>query len=491
MEDSQASGQQTRHRIVVPSRTDPTLRTMTEPVGGPLGRRTAPGITDPGFFTVERVLIFMAMVSALIAVMAKYHCRQSGWTTPDQYSTVCWSEFPNSFVQHNLGSVFPFLSSGSTFDQLPLAGFIAGITAWLTGGAGHGALRQLAFFDVNAALIAAVWIFTVVVVARTARRRPWDAAIVAASPLLWLTAFVSWDFWAAGLVALGIYLFARRRTIWAGFVLGLAAMVAPYAILVLVALVLLGVRAKAVTKMLEALAAGAVGWLLVLLPVMLSDAAGWKAYVDGAINGPASDSSIYGGYNLIAGRMGLPEMSTVSVNTLSAVLLMLVVLGVAAIALYAPRQPRVAQLAFVAVAGFVVVNKTTEPWQAVWLLPLLALALPRWRPVLLWQAAVITHFIALMLFQSKQLGNISPQHAIDTPYFVMASALAGVATCALLALTVRDIWRPHYDVVRRGGVDDPQGGVLLATAPRMGESDVVTGAPDAGEPGLAEHPKHA
>lgn len=472
-------GHPSPHHIVVPSRSDPLLRTMTEPVGGPLGRRTEPGRTDPGFFTVERVLVFMAAVSAIIAVMAKSHCRQAGWTTPDQYSTVCWSAIPNSFVDNKLGSLFPFVSHGATFDFPPLAGFIAGVTAWLTGSAGNGALRQLAFFDVNAALIAAVWIFTVVVVARTARRRPWDAAIVAASPLLWLTAFVSWDFWAAALVSLAIYLFARRRSIWAGFVLGLAAMVAPYAILVVLVLVFLGVRSGKTTQMLEALAAAVVGWLLVLAPSMAFNNSAWGAWVGSLFTQPASDSSLYGGYNIVAERMGLPLLSNSSVNTLAAVLLVLLVLGVAALALYAPRQPRVAQLAAIAVAGFMVINKSTEPWHAIWLLPLLALALPRWRPVLLWQAAIVTHFIAFMLYQSKVLGNISAQHAIDAPYFVLASLVSGIATCSLIGLLVRDIRHPKHDVVRRYGVDDPQGGVLLDAAPEPGKVIDAAGSSDA------------
>ena len=241
---------------------------MTEPVGGPLGKHTAPGSVNPGFFTVERVLVLMAAVSAIIAVMTKSHCRTSGWTTPDQYSTVCWSVFPNSFMDDKLGSLFPFFSQGSPFEHSVVAGWIAGITATMTQGAGDGALRQLAFFDLNAGLVAAAWIFTVIVVARTAGRRVWDAAIVAASPLLILVAYVSWDFWAAALVSLALYLFARRRTLLAGAVLGVASMAAPYPILIVLVLVFLGIRAGRVTKMLEMFAAALIAWLLVLAPVM-------------------------------------------------------------------------------------------------------------------------------------------------------------------------------------------------------------------------------
>lgn len=487
MQDSQAPGRPRRHQIVVPTRSDPLLRSMTEPVGGPMGRRTSPGRISAGFFTVERVLVLMTAASALIAVFAKGHCRQTGWSTPDQYSTVCWSEFPNSFVDHDLGRLLPYFSPGTTFDHPPVAALVAGLAGWLAGFV-NGASRLLAFFDINAALIAAVWIFTVVVVARTAGRRPWDAAIVAASPLLWLTAYVSWDFWAAALVALGLYLFARNRSILAGVVLGVAAMAAPFALVVLLALLVLGVRSRKATRLLETLAGGAVGWLLVLAPVMVLNPAGWGAYVASLLTGTASQSSLYGGYNLVAARTGLPALGGNAVNVLALVLLALLVLGVVLLGLYAPRRPRVAQLAAIAVAGFIVVDKFTEPWHAVWLLPLLALALPRWRPVVCWQAAVLAHVVALLLFQAKELGQISDQHAIDMPYFVLAAALGAVATCVLLALIVRDVLEPQFDVVRRGGVDDPQGGVLLDE--RVPAANVPGAAALAAAPETTGRPRH-
>ncbi len=478
MHHSQASGTQTRHPIVVPSRSDNMLRTWTEAVGGPLGTRTSPGQTNPGFFTVERVLVLMAAVSALIAVMTKSHCRTAGWTTPDQYSTVCFSVFPNAFVDDSVGTLLPFFSQGSPFEQPVLAGWIATITAWLTGSAGTGALRQLAFFDVNAALIAAAWITAVVLVARTSGRRVWDAAMVAASPVLILMAYVSWDFWAAALVSAGIYLFARKKTLSAGVFFGVAALAAPYPIFILMALVFLGIRTGHVAKMLELIAAAAIAWLLGLAPIMAINPPAFPDYLKNLISADATESSLYGGINLIAARMGWPTLEIGAINAMSGMLLILLVAGLLGLAIYTPRTPRVAQLVFIAAAGFMVLNKGTEPWHAVWLVPLIALAMPRWRPVLVWQAAIVTHFIALMLFRSKSLGNISNQHAIDTPFFLMAAVIGTVATCIMVGLVIRDMFVPAYDVVRRAGVADPQGGVLLEPrAESLMEKDSGEGLP--------------
>lgn len=460
MRASRASQARPPRSIDVPSRSDPLLRHLSEVVGGPLGKRTAPGRTDPGLFTVERVLVIMTAVAALIAVLGKEHCRAVGWSTPDQQSTGCWSMFPNAFIENDLSTSFPFFSQGSTFDQSMVAGWIAGLAAWLTRSAGEGALRQLAFFDLNAALLAVLWIVVVVLVARTAGRRPWDAAIVASSPVLILTAFVSWDLWAAGLVTVALYFFTRKKTLWAGVFFGLAALAASYVVVILMAILFLGFRAGKPTEMLEMLVTAIISWVLALAPFMAQNPQAFPDYVKKLLAAKATESSLYGGWNLVAERLGLPQLGLEMTNALAAILLMAVLLGVAWLAFRASRTPRVAQLAFLAAAGFLVVSKGTQPWHAVWLVPLLALALPRWRPVLLWQAAAMTHFIASLLFQSKVLGGIGNQHAIDMTYFVLATCLAGAAGCALIILVLRDIYVPAHDVVRRGRVCDPQAGVL-------------------------------
>ena len=465
-------GPHRRRSLVVPTRSDDLLATMVEPVGGPLGKRTAPGEVTPGFFTVERVLILMTAVAATLAVVLKGHCRTSGWVTPDQYSTVCFSVFPNSFTEDKLGALFPFLSVGSPFDESILAGWIAGITAWIVQWISPGENAQLAFFDVNAALIAVLWLITVVVAARTAGRRSWDAGMVACSPVLILTAYVSWDFWAVALVGGALFLFARNMILAAGVLLGAAAMAAPYPFFILLVLLLLGIRVGRITKILELLAAALVTWLLILLPVMLFNPQGFPAYLVTLMAAEPTESSLYGGYNLVAARLGWASMDVAVANVLMSLLISILIFGLAALAFYAHRPPRVGQLLFVAVGAFMLLNKGYEPWHAMWLLPLVVMAMPRWRPVLLWQAAIVTHFIALMLFRSKVLGNLENQHAIDTPYFLMAALISAFATCAMIGLVIRDIYVPKYDVVLRGNSVDPHAGVL---ATGLGQQAVLDG----------------
>lgn len=465
MQDSEPPPRRRRARIAVPTRSDALLSRMTEAIGGPLGRRSAPGIVSPGFFTVERVLIIMVTASGILAVLFKFHCRQSGWTTPDQYSTTCWSELPNVYKDKGLATFFPYFSPNTTFDYPPLTGIIAGITARLAPGTGTG--RQLGFFDLNAVLIVIMWMVTVVATARSARRRPWDAAIVAASPVLLFTAFTSWDLWAAALVAVGMLLFARRRTFAAGGVLGLAVCVQPYALLILLAVLLLSLRCGRWLALTESVIAAAVAWLVIMLPVLVLNPASWGTYLGNGLRDKPSESSIYQAYNLVAQRLGAATAGPVMTSVTALALLTLAVISIAWLSLAARRRPRLAQLAFLLVAAYSLTDKHAAPQHTVWLLPLLALARPKWRTVLGWQAVQILGFLALLLFLGRELGDGNAQHAIDMPYFALAVLLQSVATVAVMALVVRDILSPGYDVVRRAGTDDPQAGVLEYAPDRL------------------------
>ena len=57
-------------------------------------------------------------------------------------------------------------------------------------------------------------------------------------------------------------------------------------------------------------------------------------------------------------------------------------------------DPRLAQLGFLIVAGFLLVNKVYSPQYVLWLLPLAVLARPRWRDQIIWQAGEMFYFAA-------------------------------------------------------------------------------------------------
>lgn len=441
--------------IVIPSRDDSVLAKSTELIGGPLGERTSPGLIRTGFFSVERVLVLLVLASAVLALIFKDHCRQLGWLTPDQYSTVCYSQFPNVFTEHDLARLFPYFSPGATFNYPPLTGLIAGITAWLSGFAGLGAAQLLAFFDLSAAFLVIGWLLGTLALARSNRLRPWDAAIFAASPLLLFTAFSSWDLWAAALSAVGLFLFSRRRVAWAGVLLGLASCVQPYAALILLALILAAARRRAVPQAAFSFGAALLAWLVINLPPLMLNPASWVRYWGDGWSGDAATGSMYQIITELGARLGGVGFSPTDASWTSLILTVVGVAAVSCLNFRAAKPPRAATLAFLLVAWFLLVDKYSAPEHLVWLLPLLALARPRWRAALVWQLFGLLWYLAQLFYLGVILGDNNTQHGIDVPYFVLAAFGSAVATLILAALMVREILKPQFDLVRRRGVDDP------------------------------------
>lgn len=453
-----------RSRIVVPSRSDVLLRNFTEILGGPLGKRSEPGLVSPGIFTVERILIVLTAVAALVGILLKGYCRANGWETPTQFYATCYSDFPELFRNRGIaGGTFPILGSGSQFEYPVLIALIAGVTSWLVPG-GDIDTRVLAYFDINVLLLAAVAMATVLAVSRMPGRRPWDAAMVALAPGLVLAGTINWDLWAACLLAWGMYFLARDRPLAAGVLIGLGTATKLYPLLVLGAILLLAIRTGRWRPLIVTVGSTGATWLLVNLPFAAANPAGWTYFFQYSADRGAGYSSAWFAYDLVAGRLGWSRLSAESVSILSAVCFAAACLAIAAVALTAPRRPRLAQLAFLIVAAFILTSKVYSPQYVVWLVPLLALARPRWRDFLIWQGIEGLHWAAIWMYLGQVTSAGSSQHNLDMPYYVLAVAAHMLAVGYLMARVTWDIYDPSYDPIRRHHLDDPHGGPF-ANAP--------------------------
>ena len=151
-------------------------------------------------------------------------------------------------------------------------------------------------------------------------------------------------------------------------------------------------------------------------------------------------------------------------NRIVAGLEVVLVIGVGVFILLAPRRPRLPQVLFLMVTGFLLLNKVDSPQYVLWLLPLAVLARPRWRPFLAWQAAEVLVLLSRFYFF---VGNDKPGQGIDIGWFFAAVLLRDALLLWLAGLVVRDVLRPEHDVVRADGVDDPAGGVLDGSPDRV------------------------
>jgi uncharacterized membrane protein len=315
------------------------------------------------------------------------------------------------------------------------------------------------FFDVAAFGLALAWLATVWATAGLAGRRVWDAALVAASPVLIFQIFTNFDALATAFAMAGLLAWVRRKPVLAGVLIGLGAGAKLYPLLFLGPMLVLGIRTGRLGALARTAVAAGSTWLLVNLPVLVLYPRGWSEFF--RLNTRRGDDmdSLYNviksftGWRGFDSKLGFWQPPTM-LNTVALVLFVICCAAITFIALTAPRRPRVAQLLFLVVAAFLLTNKVWSPQFSLWLVPLAVLALPHRRVLLAWMTIDAVVWVPRMYYL---YGN--PNRSLPEQFFTTTILLRDIAVIALCALVIRQMYRPHEDLVRWGGrVDDPTGG---------------------------------
>ncbi len=291
--------------VVSPSLDDPVVRSLSEVVGGPVGRHAGRTPGGGGLFpSAASVLVLVSSGVLALAALGQAHCRATGWASPDQFTHACYSDIPTTAAASGLttGTV-PFLEpvAGQYLTQ-PLG---TGFSLWgLAALAPEGGDPTRGVFDLAVLLLVVATAAVVVCVALLSRHRPWDAGLVAASPVLLTSALVSLDLLAVALALAGMVAFARRHPAVAGALLGLAVLVRPLALVVLVALALVAARTGHRSPVVTTWVAAVVTWVGLNVPVVVLSPQGWGAYWASLWNTPAGYGSVWLVPQLLASELG-------------------------------------------------------------------------------------------------------------------------------------------------------------------------------------------
>lgn len=475
---------------VIPSWTDPTVRRASEAIGGPLGRHAVIGRNK--VFTPLRVCLLMAIAALIGGWLFKAACIQqmpngSGGVTLDQggqrpWLTACYNDAVPLYGSHLLNQgALPYQASWEDNGNTRYMEYPVVTGYWMWGMAHLGRfyssfaeqtglvpvpLDVAGYFTVGAICLGLLYLVAVACTARIARRRVWDTAIMCLSPLLVVHAFTNWDLLAIGITAGAMLAWARGRPVLAGALLGLGAAAKLYPVLLFGPLLVLCLRAGRLSAWLRAALAGAVVWAVLNVPVMALYPQGWYEFIRLNSERPPEWNSWYAIYATLSGSTiwnAAPGASSPSfVNAVSLALFALTCAAIGWFALSVQRRPRFAQLAFLVIAAFLLTNKVWSPQYSLWLLPIVALALPRWRPVLAWQCAEVVVWILLM-FQFAGVAN----KGLSVYPFIGAALVRDAMLLLLVVLIVRDVLRPAGDPVRMAGDDDPSGGILADSPDRF------------------------
>jgi uncharacterized membrane protein len=457
--------------VVRPTHEDPLVRSASEAIGGPTGRHHAP---HP-FWRPVRVVLAVLAVMLVVGMAQKSPCVKAHWQGDKlRYAKMCYSDVPYLYTDRGFAARFvPYTDNGGRYPALEypvLTGYFAYGAAVLTQGlASHPvdvAARQRAqgsviygvrgvpqeswaYFQVTAVLLAALALLAGWFLAGVHRSRPWDAMLFAASPALALSAFINWDLLAVAAVAGALWAWSRDRPLLTGVLVGLGTAAKLYPLFLLGALLVVCVRRGRLPAFGRAVLGAAVAWLVVNLPAMTTDLEYWKAFWTFNDNRGADLGSLW-----LVWQQGGHTVTPGLINAVSWVFFGAACVGVLALGLCSRRTPRVPQLAFLVVAGFLVVNKVYSPQYVLWLLPLVVLARPRWRDVLIWTAGEVFYFAAVWLY----LGGYTASAASGQPdrFYWFAIIVRVAAELYIAVLVVRDIVLPHHDPVRADGLtDDP------------------------------------
>ena len=453
---------------VVPSWSDPVVAQASEAVGGPWGRHAVLGRAL--FWTPLRICLLFAAGVLALAWIKQEPCSSGNWSGFKQYTHLCYSDEVPLFGSYGLDSGdTPYLDSRVEYPVLT-GGLIALAAAlgrvYDSAAEAFGLLPDgppvQTYTVVTCLLLSFFALLTVRALLGLSGRRPWDAAMLGLSPLLLFQAFTNWDLLAVALTTYGLWAWSRRRPVLAGVLLGLGVAAKLYPLLLLGALFVLCLRAGRLRAWGTTAVAALVAWAAVNLPVALAAPGNWSWFFVFSRQRPANPETIWNialyvsDYRILDGRLAEGQAPTV-LNATVTVVLVLLAAGVAWLALAAPLRPRLPQIAFLLLAGFLLLNKVWSPQFSLWLLPLAILARPRWRTLLLWQATEVLVWVVTMLHY------LGPENrGIGVEWFFLGVLLRDIAVLVLMVLVVRDVLRPDGDVVRTTwpGVDDPAGGVL-------------------------------
>ena len=407
------------------------------------------------------MLLAVFTVVFAVGLVQKYPCGETNWSNESvRYSKMCYSDVPYLYTGRGFAEQhWPYDDSFGRYDVMEypvlisyLAWGASKITALMPSGPSE-AVREATpvaqlwglpgmnkevntYFLVTALLLFACGIGAVLFLSGASPGRPWDAMAFALSPTLMVSALVNWDLLAVLFTAGALWAWARGKPLLAGVMVGLGVAAKLYPLFLLGAFLVHAVWSdgrsrRRVDGWTLAVVGAAGAWVAANLPALLTGASAWQVFWTFNSDRGADLGSLW----LLADQLGL-HSSAHRINLVSGAVFGLACVAILALGLSAPRRPRVAQIAFLLVAAFLIVNKVYSPQYVLWLLPLAVLARPRWRDLLIWQVCELAYFAAVWIYLG---GWLAPSSGDNPTAYQLAIVVRVLGELYLMALVVADI----------------------------------------------------
>ena len=448
---------------VHPTRDDKVVAAVSEAVGGPMGEHAAPHRS----WSPVRVLLLLTALCFAVGLVQKAPCANSLWQDGgENYANMCYSDLPPLYHGRGLSEGhWPYSDDPAVRAEFDVMEYPVGISYWAWGtalvtraispdDAGRDLAREARLYTaVNAVGFALLALLTTWLLAAVTGRRPWDAAGFALAPALALTAMINWDLLAVAMVAGVLWAWSRERPVLTGVLIGLGTATKLYPLFLLGGILVICLRRSwrdpdrgraPLADLARVTGAAALTWVVANAPAYVTGPEQWRVFWSFNSDRGADLGSIW----LVLQQALDATMEPSLINRVSWLFFGAWCLGVLVLGLAAPSTPRLAQLGFLVVTGFLLVNKVYSPQYVLWLLPLAVLARPRWRDLLVWQAGEVLYFASVWWYLGEHL---APAGGGDSGFYWLAILLRLAAELYLVAVVVRDVLRPDRDPVAATG----------------------------------------
>lgn len=381
-----------RQPVEAPTLTDPVATAMSEVVGGPLGAHAG----GHRWLGPSRVLVGATSVVLAAGMVGKTACVPSGWSRQDQpFAQLCWTDL-----------------AGAPVD----AGRPPRVATWLQRVAeAFPGTGTVATTSAIAVLLAALALLATVLLVRVDPRRPWAAAGWAMGPVL-LAHWLSWELVPAVALAVVLWAWTSGRGWLAGAAAGLGTAFALPVVVAFVGVIAVGGRMR---SRLDAVLAAAAVYVVVSLPGRAS----------------AEDPDL-GSIWLLLDQLGVDGSTAIRTA---------VQLGALAAAAAAgwwlvrrggrPGATTSARVGVLLLAAALVVAPSAPPESALLVLPLAAIAVPRWRDLLVWQGLTLLSSVITGWYVGQAL---VPTVTDDARAYWLAILLRVVGLAWLVVAVLRD-----------------------------------------------------
>jgi uncharacterized membrane protein len=397
------------------------------------------------------------------------------WSGNRQYASACYNDIVPLYGGRGLDSPgFPYAFSWQEGDltrymEYPVLG---GIFQWIAGIITrflypvlevipfHTIPESGLYFMITALGLAFFWVLVIRMMVELTGNRVWDTVLVAASPLVAIHAFTNWDTPSIAAVVGALLAVKRGNPVWAGVLIGLGTAFKLWPLYLLGAYLVLGVRSGKLKQFFLMLAATVTTWLVVNIPIIIAYPQAWYEFIRLNQTRGAEWTTIY---QILDRNLPVAVNNPEVLNTVSLLLFAGSCLAIAIFGLKVQQRPRVAELAFLIVAAFLIFNKVWSPQYSLWLVPLAVLALPRWRLLFPWMLvdALVWPILMWHMMGTDNMGI--PGGVLDLVLITRDGFII-----AMVVLVIRQMMGRSPDPVREAHAGkDPLAGVL-------GDTDTFT-----------------